>query len=106
MGLDMYLTRKVYVKNWNHTRPDKRHEVTVLKNGVPLSDIKPERITYVIEEVAYWRKANQIHQWFVTNIQGGEDDCGKYLVSIEKLRELVGLCKQVLDSVETVDGVI
>ena len=27
------------------------------------------------EEVAYWRKANAIHQWFVDNVQDGEDDC-------------------------------
>ena len=27
------------------------------------------------EEVAYWRKANEIHRWFVDNVQDGEDDC-------------------------------
>lgn len=27
------------------------------------------------EEVAYWRKANAIHQWFVDNVQNGKDDC-------------------------------
>ena len=27
------------------------------------------------EEVAYWRKANAIHRWFVKNVQDGEDDC-------------------------------
>lgn len=27
------------------------------------------------EEVAYWRKANQIHRWFVQNVQDGADDC-------------------------------
>ena len=29
----------------------------------------------IIEQVGYWRKANQIHNWFVENVQDGEDDC-------------------------------
>ena len=45
---------------------------------------------------AYWRKSNQIHAWFVDNIQGGEDDCGEYYVSHEKLRELRETCRQAL----------
>lgn len=45
------------------------------------------------DEVAYWRKANQIHKWFVDNVQKGEDDCGYYKVSKKKLEELRDLCK-------------
>lgn len=30
---------------------------------------------HIAEEVAYWRKANAIHEWFVDNVQGGEDNC-------------------------------
>jgi hypothetical protein len=46
-----------------------------------------------------WRKANAIHKWFVKNVQGGVDDCGEYLVSPEKLKELSRLCKQCIDDV-------
>jgi hypothetical protein len=42
----------------------------------------------------YWRKANAIHNWFVENVQGGEDDCGTYDVSKEQLQELVAACKE------------
>ena len=42
--------------------------------------------------VAYWRKSNQIHNWFVINVQRGEDDCGEYYVSHNKLKELVNTC--------------
>lgn len=49
------------------------------------------------EHVGYWRKANQIHNWFVENVQGGEDDCGSYVVSEEQLEELKSLCEQVLE---------
>jgi len=46
--------------------------------------------------VAYWRKANQIHKWFVDNVQGGEDNCGEYYVSRDKLKELLTTCRQAL----------
>jgi hypothetical protein len=36
----------------------------------------------------YWRKANQIHNWMVQNVQKGKDDCGLYEVSIKKILEL------------------
>ena len=104
MGLDMYLTRRSYVQNWSHTKPEHRHEITVLRGGVLRDDIKPERISYIIEQVAYWRKANAIHKWFVDHVQGGKDDCQESYVEPSQLRELVGLCKQVLVTVETVEG--
>ena len=36
----------------------------------------------------YWRKANQIHNWMVNNVQSGNDDCGLYEVSIDHILEL------------------
>lgn len=57
------------------------------------------------EEVGYWRKANQIHNWFVENIQNGVDDCDYHReVREEDLLELLDVCKRVLDSCEMVDG--
>lgn len=104
MGLDMYLYRKSYVRNWDHQKSESRHEITVKLGGVIREDIQPERICGIIEEVAYWRKANAIHQWFVDNVQDGDDECLETHVEREQLAELVGLCKQVLNSVETVHG--
>jgi hypothetical protein len=104
MGLDMYLHRKTYVKNWEFMGPEERHSITVFKGGKPRADVKPERIAYIIEQVAYWRKANHIHKWFVDNCQDGEDDCREACVSQEQLADLVALCKQVLGTVETVEG--
>ena len=48
---------------------------------------------YIVEEVGYWRKANQIHQWFVDNVQGGVDDCRDAYVERDKLQELLNICK-------------
>ena len=54
--------------------------------------------SYVLEEVGYWRKANAIHQWFVDNVQDGEDDCHYHNeVTKAHLEELMMLCGMVLD---------
>lgn len=61
-------------------------------------DTKKEYPWYRIdEEVGYWRKANHIHNWFVDNIQNGEDDCRYHReVTKEDLEELLDLCHEVL----------
>lgn len=48
-------------------------------------------------EIGYWRKSNQIHKWFVDNIQGGVDNCATYYLDKEQLIKLKTLCQQVLD---------
>lgn len=47
-------------------------------------------------EVGYWRKANQIHKWFVDNCQDGKDECQDSYVSREDLEKLRNTCKKVL----------
>src|SRR5262245_16374855 len=101
MGLDMYLSRRTYVKNWEHHKPEHRHEVTVKKGGKVRPDIKPERVAEIVEEIAYWRKANAIHAWFVRHVQSGEDDCKAYYVSRDDLRKLKADCDKVLAIVKT-----
>lgn len=58
----------------------------------------------LLEETGYWRKANQIHNWFVENVQGGVDDCASYIVSREQIEELLDICVQVKDSITLIDG--
>lgn len=49
--------------------------------------------SHCYENVAYWRKANAIHNWFVKHIQGGEDDCDVHReVTAEDLLSLYNLC--------------
>lgn len=96
MGLDMYLKKKTYVKNWNHTSDENLHTITVKKGKKIREDINPERICEIVEDVMYWRKANHIHKWFIDNIQSGNDDCGEHYVSRDDLKKLIKLCEQVL----------
>lgn len=58
---------------------------------------------YIMEEVAYWRKANAIHLWFVDNVQGGIDDCKWHQeVTKEILEELLETCQKVYDNCQMV----
>lgn len=57
-------------------------------------------------EVGYWRKSNQIHNWFVKNVQNKKDDCGNYYVSRDDLKDLVKLCRKVKKSSILIDGKI
>lgn len=56
------------------------------------------RETNPTEEVAYWRKANMVHKWFVDNVQNGEDNCKPYEVDIDDLKELLEICKKLNES--------
>lgn len=51
----------------------------------------------LLEEVAYWRKANQIHHWFVETLRDGDDEpCFIHEVTKKQIIELHALCLQVL----------
>lgn len=98
MGLDMYLSKKVYVgANYEHNNVQGKIELTSGKDNTPIN-VNLKKVTYIVENAAYWRKANAIHRWFVENVQDGEDDCGNYCVSSGQLKELVAECKKVLAS--------
>lgn len=47
-------------------------------------------------EIGYWRKASQIHRWFVKNVQKGVDNGATYYVSRENLKTLKNLSEEVL----------
>jgi len=96
MGLDMHLTKKTYVKNWSHTKHQNIYKIRITKNDKKVTSIKKTRISYIVEDVMYWRKANQIHTWFVDKIQNGNDDCNEYLVSREQLEILLLLITKTL----------
>ena len=96
MGLDMYLEKRTYVRQWDFQKPEEQYNVEVTKGGEP-ANIKSERVTHVCEELGYWRKQNQIHQWFVENVQNGVDNCGEYSVSKGQLEDLLEICKKILN---------
>ena len=114
MGLDMYLKRGKKIP--------KRSFKDIKKLEDLLSDndelIAEEYKDYIFEcgehfhwnsffqEIVYWRKANQIHQWFVDNVQNGIDDCNYYEVSKEQIEELKELCEEVIEKSVLKEGKI
>ena len=91
----MYLYKKTYVQNWEHNPPEQHHQIEIKRGGVLRTDIKPNRICYITEQVAYWRKFNALHGWFINNCGGGVDDCQDISVDEEKLKELLETLKEV-----------
>lgn len=104
MGLDMYLEKRTYVKNWDFMKPEERITVTVTQRGKPFPGIDPSKVTSIIEEAGYWRKANAIHAWFVEHVQDGKDDCNYYYVSKEQLQKLLDTVNRVLEASHLIYG--
>jgi hypothetical protein len=100
MGLDMYLEARRFVSGYNHSGEDEKEMFRQIVGAVDMLDAHDERFATVSVNVAYWRKANAIHDWFVREVQGGEDDCKSYHVSREKLMELEELCRRIVQSGE------
>jgi len=94
----MYLYKRTYVQNWEHNPPEQQHQIEVKKNGVVRTDIKPNRICYITEQVAYWRKFNALHGWFVNECAGGVDECQNINVEEDKMKELLETLKKVSDN--------
>lgn len=109
MGLDQYLKARKYVGAWDHQKDDterKQYDAIIMAAGHPGFRCDGSPHLYVEVNVAYWRKANQIHAWFVSHVQDGNDDCKDYYVSRDQLEELRDLCKTVLAGSKLVPGTI
>jgi len=114
MGLDSYLEAELYVGGgWTHTRQAEnavaRNEtwrfdtllLTMTGMDFPTFRAKYPNGNYMTlaVEVAYWRKANAIHSWFVENVQDGKDECQRSSVQREDLVTLRNACEEILATV-------
>jgi len=106
MGLDMYLRASEYISRNNWGR-DEDGNILDTPNEAFKAIVEAFELENVIDNtgfaginidvpMGYWRKSNQIHNWFVENVQDGEDNCSAYYVTREQLETLKGLCVQVL----------
>lgn len=100
MGLDMYLEAEHYVGGgWDFARKKmnddaKAFDALLDMFGTNFNDFHakyPEgHYAKVSFQVAYWRKANAIHKWFVDNVQGGKDECQRSYVPRKALEARAG----------------
>lgn len=96
MGLDMYLSAKKYMsKYFDPADSEKIASINELF-GIEGNEDGDYGAQEVIFRVAYWRKANAIHQWFVNHVQNGQDDCEEYHVTRDQLKSLMELCQQIV----------
>ena len=100
MGLDMYLYAEkcISFREWDE---DKK-EIEKFDKLVELAELN-ELVdkghgyvpAYAKVQVAYWRKANAIHKYFVDNVADGVDDCKEVYVQREQLVKLKDICEQI-----------
>lgn len=124
MGLDMYLYKGKRIKgltvqemhnieqylDWRDCYVDEcsLEEYCFLKE----EDINQEHVKLYetsgikLHNVGYWRKANQIHNWFVNNVQNGYDDCEYYEATKLQLEELLEICKMVVLKAIIGEGIV
>jgi hypothetical protein len=109
MGLDMYLTatKRVDKINWKTIQADNKlsldspeviePQFSNLMELTQLKDVATDIYGASVQVTcAYWRKANQIHNWFVTNVQEGIDNCREYYVAQNQLKQLLDICEKSL----------
>ena len=97
----MYLYKKTYIRvNYSHRKVKGEINLTYGDSNTPFK-INIDRVSEISEQVAYWRKSNEIHKWMVENIQGGKDDCNEYWISVDQLEELIENCKHDIEYIET-----
>lgn len=110
MGLDMYLSARKYISGWesSYARNEEaakagRKEVELFDSvigaiGLERDDISVEMPAMNISiEVAYWRKANAIHNWFIENVAYENiDNCEPMRVEREQLSDLVEVLGEIV----------
>ena len=104
MGLDMYLTANEYVsrtqrdpQGLSYDTPKDNELFYDLAGRHPgWIDTAGYQGISISYPIAYWRKANAIHNWFVQNVQDNRDECQKSFVSSQDLRDLREACQAVL----------
>lgn len=99
MGLDMYLEVSKYVGGWDHSTDEEKSTFKQIIKAVGVEKlVSPASPGINIRvNVAYWRKANAVHSWFVRELAKGVDECQDIYVSIEDMENLIAECKAALE---------
>ena len=100
MGLDMYLKAKKFYF-------DEAEGNAIIKLAMPENHpFKKLKQAEVSIEIGYWRKANEIHNWFVNNVQKGNDDCGEYYVDPKHIETLLATVREVLNNPKLAESLL
>lgn len=110
MGLDSYLYVEKYESccAWDKGAIEKKahfypEELKELGEKIFENNFMSKEISY---QVAYWRKANMIHKYFVDKCAEGVDDCRPVWVSVDTLEDLVKRCRDVIEHPEKAKDIL
>lgn len=102
MGLDMYLyLSNTFSSKYGRDEEKEAENVKAVATMMGAEDFLKEddlQFADVKLQVAYWRKANAIHKFFVDTCANGVDECQDIYVPSEKLMELKNRCEKVLEN--------
>lgn len=92
MGLDMFMNAEKYISGEDYSSDRQKMTYRVLTTAIGLTEEETDSLrrksVNVSVGVGYWRKAHDLHDWFVSNVQDGNDNCAEYYVSRENLEDL------------------
>lgn len=99
MGLDSYLYATKFVTSASWESEEECNTVKEIANLMGGNDFLRGGLQFaeVKLQLAYWRKANQIHKFFVDNCGGGVDECQDICVDRDDLKDLIGRCESILE---------
>lgn len=104
MGLDMYIKR---VNRTNHSideinkidnTENLKPDLEEVKSFLPLHKWSFGDYYSIFHDACYWRKFNALHNWFVTNVQLGVDNCEYYELTEEHIEDCLNVLKTVLET--------
>ena len=101
MGLDMYLYAKEFVSSSSWANEDNVKKVKSIArlmkgNKFFMTEEYGLQFAEVKLQVAYWRKANAIHKYFVDKCADGKDECQDTYVERDHLEDLLCRCETIL----------
>ena len=101
MGLDMYLYAKQSLSFYWGTEEIRKKVKSIarLMKGTKFieTDEHSRQFAEIKLQVGYWRKANQVHKYFVDNCADGKDEwCQDTYVEREHLEDLLNRCETVM----------
>ncbi len=105
MGLDMYLNEAIYIGS-RLSNKDIEIEINEKVNGIPTKKRVLKNVYEIRVDVAYWKNADAIHNWFVDNCGDGYDSGDDVYLTSDTLKELLKACKEVEADPSKADSLI
>ena len=98
MGLDQYLHANKFASGGSWANEESKKLFASIMELANVNEFVDDQFptASIKVKVAYWRKANAVHSWFVENCQNGQDDCQTVYVGRQQLEELRDVCRTVL----------